>query len=111
MRRTLTIGEYDVDMVANGMTPVIYKRIFRKDFLVESQKKDTDMTLFQELGFVMAMQAQKPVKELMEGLTESDYWEWLEKFGALDVLNSVDKIFELYANQTVSTSTAKKKRG
>ena len=32
MRGTVRIGQHDVDMLANGASPFIYKRIFKKDF-------------------------------------------------------------------------------
>lgn len=109
MKGTINISGKDVEMYANAMTPVIFKRVFHKDFLMESQKKDVDLTLFQELGFVMAQQAAKPAKELMTGLTVDEYYEWLEEFGALDIINKVDEIFALYSDQAQSTSTSKKK--
>jgi hypothetical protein len=110
MRRTINIGGKDIDMVANGLTPVIYKRIFRRDFLAETQKEDLDLTIFQELGFVMAMQSEKPMKELMEGLTIENYYEWLEGFGAMDIISKVNEIFAVYQAQNRPTSIPKKKR-
>lgn len=110
MRGTIKLGDKDVEMYANAMTPVIYKRIFRKDFLVESQKKDVDMTIFQELGFVMAVQAEKGTRDILDNVTIDNYYEWLEGFEALDIIGNVTDIFALYSNQTVSTSVSKKKQ-
>lgn len=109
MRKTLLIGEHEVDMVANGLTPVLYKRVFHRDFLAESQKEDTDFTIFQELGFIMSQQATRPVKELMNDITEEEYWEWLSQFDAMDLVNNVGEIFAIYQGQAKSTSKAKKK--
>lgn len=109
MKGTIKIGEHDVEMLANGLTPVLYKRIFHRDFIMESQKKDADLTIFQELGFVMAKQAEEAtVKDLMN-MSLDAYYEWLMQFEAMDVINSVTEIFALYAAQAQSTSTAKKK--
>lgn len=110
MRRTIKLGEKDVEMVANAMTPVIYKRVFHKDFLTESQKKDADLNIFQELGFVMARQATVSTREIMEETTLEQYYEWLEGFEAMDIIKSVNDIFEVYSAQNVSTSVSKKKQ-
>ena len=70
MRGTVKIGERDVDMLANGASPFIYKKIFHKDFLTTvgtnyigaDGKKKTDMDTnaiwiseFEPLDFAMAM--------------------------------------------------------
>lgn len=109
MKGTVKIGNKNVEMFANAFTPVLYKRIFHKDFLMESQKKDMDMTIFQELAFVMAKQATATnAKELMNGLTVDDYYEWLADFEAMEIMESVNDIFALYHSQTRSTSRSKK---
>ena len=67
MRGTVQIGDKAIDMVANGATPFIYKRVFRRDFLATTQTED--MNVYSELAFVMAMQAEKPMSELLNNLT------------------------------------------
>lgn len=105
----IKIGTHDVNMSANAMTPVLFRRLFHKDFMTESQSKQLDLNLFQELGFVMAMQGtDKTLKELQD-LTVDDYYEWLLGFEALDIMKAVNDIFALYSGQTGSTSQAKKK--
>ena len=42
MRGIVKIGERDVDMLANGASPFIYKKIFHKDFLTTVGTNDTD---------------------------------------------------------------------
>lgn len=79
MRGTVRIGERDVDMVANGATPFIYKRIFRRDFLTTTQTDD--MNVYTELAFVMSQQAVKPMSELLNNLTVDDFYAWVEGFG------------------------------
>lgn len=109
MKGTVKIGDKNVEMFANALTPVLYKRIFHKDFLLESQKKDMDMTIFQELAFVMAKQANATsAKELMNELGIDDYYEWLGNFEAMEIMEKVNEIFALYHSQAKSTSTSKK---
>lgn len=109
MKGNVKIGKQDVEMVANAFTPVLFQKLFHKDFLMESQKKDINLTLFQELGFVMAQQAtDKTTKELVE-LSLDDYYAWLEEFEAMDIMNAVQDIFALYSGQTAITSKPKKK--
>lgn len=111
MKGNIKIGEHDVEMLANGLTPVLYRRIFHKDFLMESQNAEADLTIFQELGFVMARQAEEGVstKDLMDTSIDA-YYEWLQQYEAMDVINSIDDIVRLYSAQSKSTSAAKKKR-
>ena len=108
MRGTIDFGGKPVELVANGATPVLYKRVFRRDFLNSANKTD-DMDIYVELAFVMAKQAEKPLPELINSLKYEDYLEWVEGFGAMDVVEKVTDIFALYQGQAVQTSVSKKK--
>ena len=110
MRKTIKIGEREIDFVANGMTAVIYGNVFHKDLLAEifAKKKDMSPIMTQELAFIMAAQATKSTKELMTGITIEEYWEWCEGFNGIDLVNS--EILSLFVNQQASSSTPKKKK-
>ena len=108
MRGTIYFGEKPVELVANGATPVLYKRVFRRDFLNSANKAD-DMDIYVELAFVMAKQAEKPLPELINSLKYEDYIEWIEGFEAMDIITKVTDIFALYQGQAVQSSVAKKK--
>ena len=108
MRGTIDFGGKSVELVANGATPVLYKRVFRRDFLSSANKAD-DMDVYVELAFIMAKQAEKPMAELINSLKYEDYLEWIEGFGAMDVVEKVSDIFALYQGQAMQTSKAKKK--
>ena len=108
MRGTITFGDKPTELVANGATPVLYKRVFRRDFLSSANKAD-DMDIYVELAFIMAKQAEKPLSELINGLKYEDYLEWVEGFGAMDIVEKVTDIFALYQGQAVQTSVSKKK--
>lgn len=108
MRGTVKLGNKDVEMNANAFTPVLYRKVFQKDFLKESQKENLDVTIFQELGFIMASQAKIPEIKELTALTIDSYYAWLMDFEALDIMNSVNDIFALYSKQSKSTSKSKK---
>ena len=76
MRGTIDFGGKSVELVANGATPVLYKRVFRRDFLSSANKAD-DMDVYVELAFIMAKQAEKPMAELINSLKYEDYLEWI----------------------------------
>lgn len=108
MRGTIRIGTKDVDMVANGATPFIYKRVFRRDFLATTQTEDMDV--YTELAFIMAQQAEKPMSGLLNNLTKDDFYEWVVQFDAMDIVTVAADIFALYQGQAKSTSVSKKKK-
>ena len=108
MRGTIEFGGKPVELVANGATPVLYKRVFRRDFLNSANKAD-DMDVYVELAFIMAKQAEKPMAELINGLKYEDYLEWVQDFEAMDIITKVTDIFSLYQGQAVQTSVSKKK--
>ena len=84
MRGTIDFGGKPTELVANGATPVLYKRVFRRDFLNSANKAD-DMDIYVELAFVMAKQAEKPLPELINSLKYEDYLAWVEDFEAMDI--------------------------
>ena len=109
MRGTITFGDKPVELVANGATPVLYKRVFRHDFLNSANKQD-DMDVYAELAFIMAKQAEKPLSELINALKYEDYLEWIENFGAMDLVEKATDIFTLYQGQAMQTSVSKQKK-
>ena len=108
MRGTIEFGGKPVELVANGATPVLYKRVFRRDFLNSANKAD-DMDIYVELAFIMAKQAEKPLSELINSLKYEDYLEWVQNFEAMDIISKVTDVFALYQGQAVQTSVSKKK--
>lgn len=107
MRGTIDFGGKPTELVANGATPVLYKRVFRRDFLNSANKAD-DMDIYVELAFIMAKQAEKPLSELINGLKYEDYLGWVQDFEAMDIISKVTDVFALYQGQAVQTSVSKK---
>lgn len=102
----IKIGSEEVGMTANAASPFLYRNIFHEDFLRETQKKDFDPEIMVKMGFVMAMQNAKPMSEVSK-LTESAFYEWLEKFEPLDAIMASADISNLYMGQTAKTSSPK----
>ena len=114
MEGTVKIGSTDVGMLANAASPILYKKVFRKDWFKELNSAQEDemkgIDLFTEMGFVMAMQAKKTMAQLM-GLCFDDFIEWLQGFEANDLLYCVGDIAKIYHGQEQTNSAPKKEDG
>lgn len=95
-------------LTANGLSPVLFRRVFKKDFLtarIEAQKANGGMVeLYGEMAFIMAMQYDGGD---LSKLTENDYFEWLAGLNAADIENNVDVIHAIYEGNEVSLSDPK----
>ena len=106
MKGTIKIGNKNVGMVANAASPFIYRQIFKKDFIAETQKEPIDMSLFSEMGFIMKLQAEKPTQEVLKTSVD-DFYVWLEEFDPMDLLNASVEIGQFYMGQEKTTSVPK----
>lgn len=107
MHGIVKIGNKEVGMTANAASPYLFKQIFHTDFLQETQKKDFDTSIFSQMGFVMAKQAETDkISELLK-LNETAYIEWLMGFEATDIITAADNILTLYMGQTLTSSVPK----
>jgi hypothetical protein len=110
MRGTVRIGQYDVDMLANGASPFIYKRIFKKDFFTAiGDAKNVDIDTVTEMAYVMHLQTEKTFKDILDTVTISDFYEWIAGFEALDFPMASSKIMGIYYDNQKGTATPKKK--
>lgn len=107
MYKDVKIGTKTVGMLANAASPYLFKQIFKRDFLKESQAKDFDTSLIEMMGFVMAKQAEYEKTSDLLKLNESAYIDWLTQFDPLDVLTAAADISSLYMGQTISTAVPK----
>lgn len=116
MRGTVKIGSVEVGMLANAASPVIYKQIFKEDFLKIMNELQTagneveGVNLFGKMGFVMAMQDSKRLEELMS-VSFNDYVKWLTQFEPNDLLMAAVDIATLYNKQETALSKEKKEEG
>lgn len=101
MLRTIKIDEKEIQMASNAFTPILYRQIFKKDFIREitslrklagkTAKTMTDSEigetsdkteLFTQLAFVMAKQAELKTPDKLLELNLMSYFEWLTEFEA-----------------------------
>lgn len=115
MKKTITIDDKEFVCEANAFTPILYRQIFRKDFLTEIQKltalkgknKETltndDIDLysdksqaFSRLAFIMSEQGSgKAVPELVK-LNDIDFFTWMTQFEA-NAFENVTTLSEIIA--------------
>jgi hypothetical protein len=101
----VTIGDKKVPMLANAATPFRFKMLFQIDLLQTMMKGDDgDVTDYEKLAFVMAMQAEK--KDLSK-LSEEDFFLWLEEFEFTDLVNALPEVVNIYMKNTKSDSDPK----
>lgn len=117
MLRTIKIDEKEVPMAANAFTPVLYRQIFKTDFIHEitSLRKlagktaqtltDSEISqasdkteLFTQLAFVMAKQAELKVVDKLLEINHISYYEWLSEFepGAFKNPETMKQIINLW---------------
>lgn len=116
MRGKVKIGDKEVEMLANAASPILYKRVFRRDWfktLSESQEDASgieSITYFEEMGFIMAMQATLPTDKLIS-LSYEDYLNWAGRFESEDLMMVVGDIATIYKGQEETSSVPKKEDG
>lgn len=99
MKNEIKIGDKDVVLVANALTPFVYTEIFKKDFLRvlmsfktlegKDQNEYTDddfgfvlarSASFTEIAFVMAMQGAGKTAAQLVNLSRVDFLTWVSEF-------------------------------
>lgn len=117
MLDSLIVDNKEIKCASNALTPILYRQIFKKDFLKELSgflalrgKKSEDYTeedlntvserseAFTRLAFVMAKQAEIEKASNLVKLTEIDFFEWLSgfeplAFSAPDVVTNILRIW------------------
>lgn len=113
MMKTVTVGEKELNLLANAATPIRYKMVFGSDLMVEFNQLNTGkkdggemLEITTQLAFIMNRQAECEKKEL-SSLSRDSYVEWLEDFGAMDFVNASEAIINTYLGTTGTTSKSK----
>lgn len=106
----VTLGNTKRGLTANGLSPVIFRKVFKQDFLTGRVEKQNDngglVELYGKMAFIMAMQYEKPQAELFK-LTEDDYYTFLAGLNAADIENGITEIHAIYEGNEVPTSDPK----
>lgn len=113
MRGTIEIEGKPIKFEANGATPVMYRRMFHSDFLVEMKKLNDqlkatgsieDLSPVENLAYLMAWQADP---ESVPGAIE----EWLAGFeDPLSIYVASNEIMRLWNLSAGKVSELKKKQ-
>lgn len=81
MKTTLFVGDKSLDIVCNGFTPILFKQVFRRDFLIEfSNMSEKASDLVKKASTLSSLQ-----EELDNGKITKE--EYLEKYSALNISN------------------------
>lgn len=110
MRKTITIGETPVEMLANAATPFRFRQVFRLDLLKGiSAASDGTMDNTESVDYIIRLayilKEQATGKAKFDKLTEEDFYKWLEGFETMDVFNVVDEVAELWLGSQETMST------
>lgn len=79
MKATIAVGEKHIDLVCNAFTPILFKQIFRRDFMVEfSNTSDKASDLISKAKELSQLQKDFDDKKVTRE-------EYLKRFSALDI--------------------------
>lgn len=111
MERTINIDGRDVKFKATASTIRRYRETFGRDLLLDFQTLQNatgtgslsaeSLTIFENLAFVMAKQADPEIPETAD--------EWLDSFDMFSIYVVLPQIVELWKLSEIPTATAKKK--
>lgn len=103
-------GEHEIEMLADAASIYHYRKVFQEDFLKLTQAGEDNTDVFQKMGYIMAMQAKyKDNRNELQKLNFDSFISWLSDFEPLDLILATEQIMNIYYQQTVTTSKAKKK--
>lgn len=108
MRKEIKIGTNISEYEINALTPILYKKAFKTDFIRELQslrsgKNSEGMAeFFPQIAFVALKQAKHDYK-----ITEDEFYTWLGEFGALDFANAAPELLSLIMESDKTSSKAK----
>jgi len=113
MNKVITVGEKEVNLLANAATPIRYKMVFGEDVMVAfnqitNAKRDSGeiLDIVSQLAYIMNAQATMDRDELKK-LNRETFIEWLEDFGAMDFVNASEEIINTYLEQSGTDSKSK----
>jgi len=114
--KEVNIDGRPVKFMASARTPRIYRQKFGRDIMVDMKSlsdrfKDLegtdgqlsvlDLTIFENLAYVMAKQADDSIPNTID--------EWLDEFSTFDIYEVVPELMDLWKMNKAGLSQAKKK--
>ena len=122
MFKSIKVGKHEIDFLANGATPYIYKDVFHEDLYngmnvngEKTKSKDQEeadraginlVDIGTKLAYVLNSQAEK---RSVSKLGKDDFYKWLEKFEATDLSDdeTLAEIFNVLNSDMATTSEVK----
>lgn len=111
MYKEIQIGETMTPLVVNGITPLVYKRVFNENIFeaFQSGKQETDAVEFAgKLAYIMRAAG---ADEDLSKLSYEGYWKWLESLGWSDIATAAADIVMMYSESEKASVEPKKKAG
>ena len=115
--KQIEIDGKPVKFMASARTPRIYRQLFGRDVIIDmkslsdnfnkavSEGKDQlsvmDLTIFENLAYVMNKQADPEVPENID--------DWLDQFSTFDIYEVFPQLMDLWAMNKAGLSKSKKK--
>ena len=108
MRQEVTIGTNKVTLEVNALTPILYKKAFKADFIRELQNLRSGKNaeglaeFFPRVAYIAKKQA-----DYDYSVSEESFYVWVAEFEALDFANAASDIMILISGNEKNTSKAK----
>ena len=108
MRQELTIGTKQIELEINALTPILYKKAFKSDFIRELQnlrsgKNSEGMAeFFPQVAFIAMKQAKHEYR-----FTDEEFYSFVSEFNTLDFANSAADIMMMISGSEKNTSKSK----
>lgn len=106
MNRIIKIGDKEVGVSINALTPKLYHETFHKNFFDEIQQITTNIEALKEITYIMARRYEAESPDKMK-TSVADYMAWLEDFGMFDFELAGAEIAELIGAQSQVTVSPK----
>lgn len=108
MIKTIKLGNQDVKFKSTARLPAFYRMVCKGEIFLDVQKlkdpkwlENGELDTLENLAYAMAMFADP--KNI---ISKED---WLDKFGAFDIIGALPELIDLWMGETDSTSESKKK--
>lgn len=111
MEKILTIDGKDVRFKATANTPRLYRIKFRRDMFRDMAQLDMrnrkgkfdipDLTLFENVAYIMALQANAAIGEISE---------WLDNFKIFDIYEVLPELLNLWGINLETAAKSKKNK-
>lgn len=119
MKKTIKIGDKELEFESTALTSIAYKRIFGSDVLAalgSERSLSSDIRLtdsIKQLAFLMNKQAEGLDVPKIMGLQEMDFFVWLNQFehGDLDKEEVITQIIAVWTANLETASESKNAEG